>query len=658
MFQLPAEVQAKVRTYVAQKGPSSDSNLRDVKSITVPIATFPPTAMVYNVTRASASKNEEPISNEPKPPVDIVSASIMAKILEDREKERIFAKHCETCSCHRSILKVDSEVQTMNTSETSCNDCQNKQQMSRADDVENRDNVTERRDNFKYDQTTKQYKHIRDSYSRSIFREVNDCLKINNKLRTKNSDCSSKHTIYQCVNEVAENKNNQKSDIFKTVSRTVGSRSYSSLRKSTMHQNSINSQNITVETKLIAPENLKDKQDEKFDFLKEPSKLNHWSDVEKASLKGRAAQVDIINDRLWKSSWTKSESQPFRDPNVNRRILSSKDTQLDVINDRVWKNYKSKTKEAKPTQLTLIEVASVDELTNTSEIMPAESTASPSFSSDSVIFSTSDPSSISSDVIQSTCGGLSKQEKRDCNTTLKSSKQAQISGLENCLMRVSGRSNILLDNVHNYQALPYANTVATPNTTMIHTTSSCKSTKSASTSSEENSSMISPDNVQLQRVAEWVKSSVQLDESCVQFQSKPLLEIKITEAKHFEGGSKNHNPKIQSKSFVDELKYSKNEENNAEKKEKDLITFDPSSDEEKDLNVIELDSLKVDPNLDINYEVKITKEMEETYLKLTASLDPVALCLSSLTGKDLTIQKYRQDHRRFQKVSAQSGSAT
>lgn len=31
--------------------------------------------------------------------VDIVSASIMAKVLEEREKERAQAKHCESCTC-------------------------------------------------------------------------------------------------------------------------------------------------------------------------------------------------------------------------------------------------------------------------------------------------------------------------------------------------------------------------------------------------------------------------------------------------------------------------------------------------------------------------------------------------------------------------------
>lgn len=31
--------------------------------------------------------------------MDIVSAAIMAKVLEEREKERSQAKHCDSCTC-------------------------------------------------------------------------------------------------------------------------------------------------------------------------------------------------------------------------------------------------------------------------------------------------------------------------------------------------------------------------------------------------------------------------------------------------------------------------------------------------------------------------------------------------------------------------------
>ena len=67
-------------------------------------------------------------------------------------------------------------------------------------------------------------------------------------------------------------------------------------------------------------------------------------------------------------------------------------------------------------------------------------------------------------------------------------------------------------------------------------------------------------------------------------------------------------------------------------------------------------TLKKGVTADFDYEVKITKEMEETYLKLAASLDPVALSLSSTDNVDLTIEKYRKDHKRFQKNHDKTGS--
>lgn len=661
-------MQAKVRTYIAQKGPTSESKPNEVKSITVPISTFPPTAMVYNVSRASISKSESLSSDDDqKPPVDVVSAAIMAKVLEDREKERIFARHCDTCTCHRSVLKVNSEMQTVNVFNT-CNECQTRQDSSKGNDfLEEKEKTTKKMDYLKNDRTGKlHYNQIRDSYSHSIFPEVNECSKTFNKIRTQNS---SKNPIYHYVNEVAESKNNQKFENSKTTNRSLGLKNYSNFKNSMKHQNSLNSQNITAETKLLAPENPEDKQEVKAE-IKASKKHNHWNDG------GHASQVEIINDRLWKSSWTKSEFHDFNQSNDDYRSQIGKDTHIDVINDRVWKHNKSKTKEAKPTQLTLIKVASVDELTNNSEIRP-ESTVSPSFSSDSIIFSTSDPSSISSDV-QSTNKGLSKQEKKNCNINLQTSKQERTPGPRNCVMRVSGKSNnILLDNVGSYQPILTANSVTFPNTALVHATSSCRSGRTVSTSSEENSSILSPDNVHLQRVAEWVKSSVQLDKSSNQ--SHKLS----TETKHFNQFSREESLEIKEQNVVESFE---SVEKDVEKKEKDLITFDPSSDEEKDCNDLKVNS-SLDDHFDVNvkkenlpldnhyevnnvsigdstlnehYEVKVTKEMEETYLKLTASLDPVALRLASMTGADLTIEKYRKDHKRLQtqKIPSKSSSST
>lgn len=113
---LPSEMQQKVRTYLSNKRRQSDGNGNitpkpEMKTIKVPIPTYPPTAMVYSVNKCPLDKettNEEKSSCQP---VDIVSAAIMAKILEERERERSQMKHCATCSCRKS--KCTKSTQTL-----------------------------------------------------------------------------------------------------------------------------------------------------------------------------------------------------------------------------------------------------------------------------------------------------------------------------------------------------------------------------------------------------------------------------------------------------------------------------------------------------------------------------------------------------------------
>ncbi|KAJ4436042.1 hypothetical protein ANN_18669, partial [Periplaneta americana] len=115
---LPADLQQKVRTYVSSKRRPSDgngnstTNKQEPKTIKVPIPTFPPTAMVYSISKVPADKDEDSDekSSSSKPPVDIVSAAIMAKVLEERERERLNMKHCDTCSCPRQAM-VDCSTQ-------------------------------------------------------------------------------------------------------------------------------------------------------------------------------------------------------------------------------------------------------------------------------------------------------------------------------------------------------------------------------------------------------------------------------------------------------------------------------------------------------------------------------------------------------------------
>jgi hypothetical protein len=87
------------------------------KIIKVPISTFPPTAIIYSVNKIP----EEPTDSANQMP-DYVSAAIMAKILEERSKERALKsgsryQKCYQCRkrCEMSIY-YDQDTQTSNGS--------------------------------------------------------------------------------------------------------------------------------------------------------------------------------------------------------------------------------------------------------------------------------------------------------------------------------------------------------------------------------------------------------------------------------------------------------------------------------------------------------------------------------------------------------------
>lgn len=82
----------------------------EIRSIKVPIPTFPPTAMVYSVPK-SPRPDRRLIEEEEKPAVDIVSAAIMAKVLQERQRERASAKHCDTCTCSRQLKIIYNHSQ-------------------------------------------------------------------------------------------------------------------------------------------------------------------------------------------------------------------------------------------------------------------------------------------------------------------------------------------------------------------------------------------------------------------------------------------------------------------------------------------------------------------------------------------------------------------
>lgn len=97
---LPGELQQKVKTYITQKKKETGGmqSKPEMKTIKVPIPTFPPTAMVYSVNKTPAERDltHSKAANDG---IDIVSAAIMAKVLEERERERCQRRHCDTCQC-------------------------------------------------------------------------------------------------------------------------------------------------------------------------------------------------------------------------------------------------------------------------------------------------------------------------------------------------------------------------------------------------------------------------------------------------------------------------------------------------------------------------------------------------------------------------------
>ena len=454
-----------------------------MRSITVPISTFPPTAMVYNVAKPLVDKQDADSDDESKPPIDMVSAAIMAKILEDREKDKIFARHCNTCTCHRSVLKVDTETQTS---------------------IENNeDRLASTKDYFsKNDRVdVKNGKSSKES-SQSKVREVSFHYNKSGHLRI--NDANSRHAMFHCINEIVETKSTANDETSKVYNRySHNSKNYLNSKNLIKHKSTTNETNTNDKSKSITNEDKTDAQ----------VPLNHCTKITSQTKSSKdtrnfddQAKIDVINERLWKSNWVNSKNLPNRKEN---------EIQLDVINERVWKN--SSQNSEKPPQFTVIEVKSSDDLTSQSEKMQTEPATSPSFSSDSAHISSSDPSSFSSDQL--------------CNQTNSTSKKERVTGPRNCLMRVTpGSKNILLDNVGAYETVLYTSGCSRPNTALVHLTKS-QSGRSASISSEENAPCSMHENTHLQRVAQWVDTlSVNCDSNVQQLDSsseEPLLNAKI-----------------------------------------------------------------------------------------------------------------------------------
>ncbi|KAL0113591.1 hypothetical protein PUN28_012623 [Cardiocondyla obscurior] len=667
---LPSEVQAKVRTYVAQKRCSSQDTQPDVKSITVPISTFPPTAMVYNITKPTVEKHSDDDSDDNKPPMDIVSAAIMAKVLEDREKEKTFAKHCDTCTCHKSILTVDTETQTYvpDTFPIADNYTYNLEKQA-----------SEGTSNEKYQSKDKLQSNLA---THTVFYEINEN---GNKIRHQmNGDYIKYASQIPCIKDKLVGRSNKNGQEYTTeeniiTKASLNKKSYQSHENkhssSFSRLNDLNRINVDKTSKSLRANKCESPLDSR--------SVKYWNQNEKNYFESLGTDclahgdnllsdkeqmhIDIINDRLWKNEWTKMKSETC--PSKESRCKANRGVELDIINDRDWKNDRSAERNARNSaQFTVIEIKSPDSITvNHNDGSQTEVTTSPSFSNDSMVISSSDPSSSCSDVAL-TGGAFNSSAKSNSN-------QTRVIGPRNCLVRVTpGSKNILLDNAGHYKTVLYSNGNssgnAKVNTALVHTKKTSRAGSERSTGSEDNlpPSVLLQDN-QLQRVAEWVQSSMCVENStshdsnkskCVDHAASDNLLSIFPNDSLIKRESTNHDENL-SHSIRDVPKKPKNEnygEKNAINEPIDINISSECIDESENLITFEDDHLLKDAHKDLDYEVKITKEMEETYLKLAASLDPVALSLSSTNNAELTIEKYRKDYKKLhmQKIQDKAGS--
>ncbi|GFW98522.1 tight junction-associated protein 1 [Trichonephila clavipes] len=113
----PSDLQDKVKLHFNHRNQRDLHNSRsspELRTIRVPIPTFPPTAMVYSVNNVpqALENNTSSASSDNIP--DYVSAAILAKVLEERTKERLDKQEqCRMCWYRRHCLDYrDKTTQT------------------------------------------------------------------------------------------------------------------------------------------------------------------------------------------------------------------------------------------------------------------------------------------------------------------------------------------------------------------------------------------------------------------------------------------------------------------------------------------------------------------------------------------------------------------
>ncbi|GFY61031.1 tight junction-associated protein 1 [Trichonephila inaurata madagascariensis] len=104
----PSDLQDKVKLHFNHRNQRDLHNSRsspELRTIRVPIPTFPPTAMVYSVNNVPQALENNTSSSSSDNIPDYVSAAILAKVLEERTKERLDKQEqCRICWYRRHCL--------------------------------------------------------------------------------------------------------------------------------------------------------------------------------------------------------------------------------------------------------------------------------------------------------------------------------------------------------------------------------------------------------------------------------------------------------------------------------------------------------------------------------------------------------------------------
>ncbi|KAL7304862.1 hypothetical protein TKK_0002668 [Trichogramma kaykai] len=275
---LPPAVQAKVRSYNPPSILGDTGSRESVRRITVPISTFPPTAMVYNIAKPpSVEKQDDYIVEEPKPVIDEVPIPILAVYLEDREKER---RHCITCKCQKSVLLADAETQTQSEYLESSSFA--------GKDTPSSNNKLSRAE-------MKKMTAFRDATS-ELDTELNGKRPLNNQTSDGRSTPS--------------NFDNAKNTVL-------------SLKSSTSQQQQQHQRNGSME-----------KTHRQKKSLREDAVSNEKKVPNKGMVLDDKAKIELINDRLWKSSWQQQQLK-------YQAKESNNETRFEVINERDWRNSRS-----------------------------------------------------------------------------------------------------------------------------------------------------------------------------------------------------------------------------------------------------------------------------------------------------------------------------